>query len=153
MSHPALRHCARLSVMAMVLALASATNRSNHAQTRPAAAQPRIISAGSNGARVEAARLFTRQYADSLFSRWNIAATAAGPRCNVLIIRTSVIMEESMVEALHYGSGPYEVYADGVQRFFRQQGFRGVAYQDTTGRVWTYGSVTQAEFQSLRPCR
>lgn len=102
--------------------------------------------------RVRAAAIFTDRYARSRLSAWNIRAQAAGDDCSVLIVQTPIIMEDSMVEAMHYGAGAYDVYDGGVQRFSRDRTFRGVAYKDGSGRLWTYGAVTQSEAETLTPC-
>ena len=57
-----------------------------------------------------------------------------------------------MVEALHYGAGAYGVYDGGVQRFSRDRAFRGVAYKDSSGRIWTYGNVSVAEVAAMKRC-
>jgi len=102
---------------------------------------------------IAAAGMFTDRYAHSRLAHWDIRARAAGADCGVLLIETAIVMEDSMVEALHYGGGAYDVYEGGAQQFWRDRGFRGVAYKDGTGRVWTYGDVTMAEGQALTPCR
>ena len=102
---------------------------------------------------VAAAQTFTRLYAESRLSGWKVEARAAGPDCSVLLVEPSIVMESSMIEAMHYGSGAYDVYDGGVQRFSRDRGFRGVAYKDTTGTIWTYGDVTAREAETLAPCR
>ena len=105
-----------------------------------------------NDLRVAATRDFTRQYARSRLAGWNVRASAAGRDCDVLLVDTSVILEDSMVEALHYGGGAYSVDGSGgVEHFCRRKAFRGVAYKDTTARVWTYG-VSAEEVQKLRRC-
>ena len=102
--------------------------------------------------RVAAARVFTQQYAHSRLAGWNVHATAAGRDCDILLVDTSVIMEDSMVEALHYGGGSYSVAGNGgVEHFCRERAFRGVAYKDPTARVWTYG-VSADEVQKLKRC-
>jgi hypothetical protein len=106
-----------------------------------------------NDAHVTAAKAFTAKFARSRMSNWNVRANAAGNDCGKLLIETSVILEDSMVEALHYGSGVYDVYPGGVQRFCRDHNFRGVAYRDSSGRVWTYGAVTVAEAEAGEPCQ
>lgn len=103
-------------------------------------------------ARIAAASVFTQNYAHSRFAKWNVHAVAAGRDCGVLLVETSIIMEDSMVEALHYGGGSYGVIEGGVQRFSRERGFRGVAYKDSSARVWTYGKVSPEESETLRPC-
>jgi hypothetical protein len=102
---------------------------------------------------VAAARTFTHLYSESRLSGWKVQARAASADCSVLLIETSIVMEASMIEAMHYGSGAYDVYDGGVQRFYRDRGFRGVAYKDTTGAIWTYGDVTAREAGTLAPCR
>lgn len=103
--------------------------------------------------RIEAANAFSRRYTQSRFSRWNIRANAGGTDCDVLFIKTSVPLEESMIEAMQYGAGSYDIYDGGVQRFYRDRTFRGVAYKDGSERVWTYGAVTVAEAEKMILCR
>jgi hypothetical protein len=132
-------------VLGMLLLTAAITCESNHlkAPRRPAP---------SNG-RIAAAHAFTRRYAQSRFSGWNIRAEAAGADCDVLFVNTSVILEESMIEAMQYGAGAYDVYEGGVQHFYREQSFRGVAYRDGSERIWTYGAVSVAEAEGMSACR
>jgi len=101
---------------------------------------------------VEAANFLTKRYTEPHFSGWNLRATAAGRNCDVLFLRTEMILEDSMVEAIHYGTGAYDIYEGGVQRYYRERLFRGVAYEDRTGRIWTYGAVSPAEAGALMPC-
>jgi hypothetical protein len=103
--------------------------------------------------RVDAANLFTSRYAKSRLSEWKIRGQAAGPRCSVLVVQMSVIMEDSMIEAMHYGTGAYDVVDGGVQRFYRERNFRGVAYKDASDRIWTYGAVSDEEAGKLVECR
>lgn len=100
-----------------------------------------------------AADVLTRHYAQSRFSSWKIHAQAAGADCDVLFVRTSNVLDDSTVEAIHYGATAYDVIPGGVQRFYRDHTFRGVAYQDVSERVWTYGTLTQAEGELLERCR
>lgn len=102
---------------------------------------------------VAAADVFTRHYAQSRLAKWNVRASAAGPDCNVLFVRTSIIMDDSMIEAMHYGAGPYGVYDGGVQHFYRDRAFRGVIYRDPTEKVWAYGQIKDGEAATLAPCR
>lgn len=106
-----------------------------------------------NDIRITHANAFTARYAKSRFSGWNVRATAAGHDCGVLLIRTSVLIDKRMVEALHYGGGPYDIHRGGVHDFYRERRFRGVAYQDPSGAAWTYGAVTKDEAETLKPCR
>jgi hypothetical protein len=108
--------------------------------------------APAHNARVAAAQLFTQRFAHSRFADWKIRANAAGNDCDVLLVQTPVVMEDAMVEALHYGAGAYGVVEGGVQRFARDRSFRGVAYKDSSGRFWTYGDVTAARAETLKPC-
>jgi hypothetical protein len=108
--------------------------------------------APTHHARVVAAQLFTQRFAHSRFAEWKIRANAAGSDCDVLLVQTPVVMEDAMVEALHYGAGAYGVVNGGVQRFARDRSFRAVAYKDSSGRLWTYGDVTAARAETLKPC-
>jgi hypothetical protein len=92
-------------------------------------------------ARVQAADLFTGRYADSAFARWNLRGHAAGADCDVLIVETSVVLEDAMVEALHYGAGAYDVYKGGIQQFSSDHAFHGVVYRDSTRKEWGYGET------------
>ena len=103
--------------------------------------------------RVTSAATFTARYAKSRFADWKVRANAAGGDCDVLLIRTAILIDDRMVEALHYGGGPYDVYDGGVQHFYRERKFRGVAYRDPSGAVWTYGAVTKEDAETLKPCR
>jgi hypothetical protein len=107
----------------------------------------------SNNERIAAASAFTERYASSSLAYWDVRAHAAGPDCGVLLVESKIVLEDAMVEALHYGGGAYDVYKGGVQQFWHDRAFRGVAYRDGTGHVWTYGDVTTAEGQALTPCR
>ncbi|PYQ26596.1 MAG: hypothetical protein DMF56_23580 [Acidobacteria bacterium] len=109
--------------------------------------QPRMKS----NEHVAAADAFTSRYARSRLARWNVQAHAAGTDCGVFFVQTKIVMEDSMVEALHYGGGAYDVYRGGVQQYSHDRAFRGVAYRDGSGRMWTYGDVTTGE--ALAACR
>ena len=100
---------------------------------------------------VAAADAFTSRYARSRLAPWDVEAHAAGADCRVLFVQTKIVMEDSMVEALHYGGGAYDVYQGGVQQYSHDRAFRGVAYRDGSGRVWTYGDVRTPE--ALAACR
>jgi len=102
--------------------------------------------------RINAAGRLSDRYARSRLSGWDVRANAAGAKCDVLIIQTSIILEDSMVAALHYGAGAYAVSPGGIERFYNERNFRGVAYRDSTGRIWTYGDVGAAEVETLKPC-
>lgn len=102
--------------------------------------------------RIAAASLLTRHCAASRLAKWNIRGIAAGADCGVLLVDTSMVLDDSLVEAIHYGTGPYAVVDGGVRQFSRRS-FRGVAYRDRIGRVRAYGNLTQGEAEELRPCR
>jgi hypothetical protein len=108
---------------------------------------------GARDARVSAASRLTERYAASRLATWEIHGAAAGSDCRVLVIETPRVLEDSIVEALHYGTGAYAVYDGGVERFSRDRAFRGVAYRDRTRRVWTFGALTEREAEGLQPCR
>lgn len=103
--------------------------------------------------RIVAASQLTGRCAVSRLAKWNIRGAAAGADCSVLLVDTSMVLEDSLVEAIHYGTGAYAVVDGGVRRFTRERTFRGVAYRDRTGHVWTYGDLTRPEAEELRPCR
>ena len=104
-------------------------------------------------AHIDSARKFTDLYSRSRLSGWDIRASAAGADCDILRIEVSIILEDSMVEAIHYGAGSYDVYAGGVQHFSHERMFRAVSYKDASGRLWTYGSLSRNEAETLVPCR
>jgi hypothetical protein len=101
---------------------------------------------------VAAANVFTARYAHSRFAGWKVRASARGRDCDVLLVETDMVMEDSMVEAMHYGAGAYGVIDGGVQRFCRDRAFRGVAYKDSSGRIWAYGDVTAQDAATLPRC-
>jgi len=108
--------------------------------------------APSHEMHIVAANAFTERYAHSRFARWNIRASARGADCDVLLVETDMLMEDSMVDAMHYGAGAYGVVDGGVQRFCRDRTFRAVAYKDSSGRIWAYGGVTASEADQLKRC-
>jgi hypothetical protein len=103
--------------------------------------------------RIDAASLFTRSCEASQLAKWNIRGIAAGADCGVLLVDTSMVLDDSLTEAIHYGTGPYAVVDGGVRHFTRARAFRGVAYRDRTGHVRTYGDLMQGEAEDLQPCR
>lgn len=102
---------------------------------------------------VVAADRLTEDYAHSPLSKWKIRAQAAGRDCSILFIETPMILEESLIDAIHYGAGAYGVHENGIDAFCRQRSFRGTAYQDRSGRIWTYGDITSSQAAALRRCR
>ena len=103
--------------------------------------------------RIEAASLLAARFAASPLAKWNVRGTAAGADCGVLVVETPMVLEDSLVEAIHYGTGAGAVYDGGVRHFSRERAFRGVVYRDATGRVWMYGDLSQADQEKLEPCR
>jgi hypothetical protein len=101
---------------------------------------------------VIAARSFTTTCAASRLAGWNVRGSAAGNDCGILLIETPMILEDAVVEAMHYGTGAYDLYKGGVNQFGRARGFRGIAYRDGSGQLWRYGNVSQTEAESLKPC-
>jgi hypothetical protein len=106
----------------------------------------------SHETHIVAANAFTQRYAHSRFAGWKVRASARGRDCDVLLVETDMVMEDSMVEAMHYGAGAYGVVDGGVQRFYRDRAFRGVAYKDSSGRVWAYGDVTAQAAATMPRC-
>ena len=106
----------------------------------------------SDDPHVAAANAFTNRYSRSPLGGWNIRAHAIGSDCCVLLVELSTFMQDATIEAMHYGTGPYAIQRGGVHRFCRERAFRGVAYKDAAGRIWTYGAVNATETVSLEPC-
>lgn len=117
------------------------------------AAPPRPPVVKNTAPYLQAARRLTERYSKSPMAGWGVHVSAAGPDCKVLFIETKIILETSMVDAIHYGVAAYDFLPGGVKQFGRLNAFRGVAYQDVTGYRWRYGNVSVAEAQSLHPCR
>lgn len=107
----------------------------------------------TTGKHVADASFLTDRYAHSRFAGWKVRSSARGRDCDVLFVETDMVMEDSMVEAMHYGAGAYGVVDGGVQRFCRDRSFRGVAYKDSSGRIWAYGNVTAQDAATLPRCR
>jgi hypothetical protein len=106
-----------------------------------------------HSARIAAATFVTDLYSRSRLATWNVRASAAGADCAVLLINVSIIMEDSMVEAMHYGAGDYEVYTGGLRNFSRQHRFRAVVYEDSSRHRWPYPATLPInEPESLAPC-
>jgi hypothetical protein len=102
---------------------------------------------------VKAADAFTSHYAQSRLAKWNLHAIATGTDCRVLFVETSMLLEDSLIEAVHYGIGAYAVDPGGVRRFCRERDFRGAAYKDRSARIWTFGEVTADEVATPERCR
>jgi hypothetical protein len=102
---------------------------------------------------VTAATLLTERYAAAPFADWHIRAVAAGSDCSVLIVQTQIILEDAIIEAMHYGAGTYNTFPGGVKQFTTDHAFRGVIYKDVSGRSWPYGTLTEREQEGATPCR
>ncbi|MBV9494124.1 MAG: hypothetical protein JOZ54_07755 [Acidobacteria bacterium] len=148
-----LRH---LSGLVMLVVSASSVQCTNDdlsvASTRPQAGIVRV-SDSAEARRIRAAADFNARYHDSRFASWRLHADAAGELCNVLVVKTPIVLDVAMVDAVHYGTGDYDLDRGGIQRFYLEQTFRGVAYHDGSDRVWTFGAVKSAELEKLAPCR
>ena len=103
--------------------------------------------------RIVAASLLTKRCAASRLATWNIRGTAAGDDCGVLVVDSSTVLDDSLIEAIHYGTGSYEVVKGGVRQFTRDRAFRGVVYRDRTGHVRSYGDLSSQQLEDLQPCR
>lgn len=96
---------------------------------------------------VDAAETITRDYEPR-----SLKAYAAGSDCLVLLVRASTRLNDTAVETLHYGNGESLLHPGGLQQFAAAKKFRAVAYRDSDGNLWTYGSITRQEAQSMRTC-
>lgn len=136
-----------VTAMIMVFAACSSDVSPEAAVTRGTQppAQPQ------RGARVVAAAELTRLYANSRLKDWQVRASVTGADCRVLLVQTPVIMEKTMVEAMHYGRSTYSVDGRSIDQFSHERQFRGVAYRDGSGNVWTFGEITNDETEP--PCR
>lgn len=114
-----------------------------------ACGQPQPLAPHDESIPTMSAQLFTSRYSASRLASWNVRATAAGPRCDVLRIDVDVVLEDAMVQAMHYGEAAYDVYEGGVKQFAAERHFRGVVYADPTGKRWKFGAVPK----TLQPCR
>ena len=94
---------------------------------------------------VHAADVLTKRSAD------HFKAYAAGDDCMVLLIRADTALDDPAVETMHYGAG--DAADGGLRRFAENHQFRAVAYEDAAERLWTYGSITRMEAQSMAACR
>jgi hypothetical protein len=87
------------------------------------------------------------------YAQWKFDAAAAGDDCAVLFLRSRVLLDDSSVEAIHYGAGGYALPDGGLQQFARDRSFRAVVYRDASGVLWTHGATTRREAESLVECR
>jgi hypothetical protein len=97
---------------------------------------------------VEAAHALTRNY-----TLHELKAYAAGIDCHVLLVRINTTLDDAAVETMHYGDGESAAYPGGLQQFAEERQFRAVAYRDDNGGLWTYGSITRQEAQTMTVCR
>ena len=97
---------------------------------------------------IAAADAWTRK-----FESERLEARVSGSDCLVLLIRSKTPLDDATVESIHYGTRPYGAYEGGVQQFAEDRKFRAVVYRDDSAEVWTYGSTTRDEAQSLAVCR
>ena len=104
-------------------------------------------------ARTAAAAWLTKRYATSRFAHWKVRARPAGIRCDVLLIETSVLMENAMAETVQYGAGSAEIYEGGTQRYAVDRNFHGVAIHDGGDAKWFYDIKPEDEEKALTPCR
>jgi len=114
------------------------------------ACRPRVIS--PEEFRNDAATFLTGRYADSRIAHWRVRARTAGPECTVLHLHLAIPADDATIESLHYGSGPYDVVPGGINRYFRDNAFLGVAYEDQNERIWTYGGISRKDFRSMDRC-
>ena len=149
----ALTVMAILVIAAGVLARAAPGDHSTAQPPAAAVARTSIVAPmTSESVRIAAANLLASRYGRSRMYDWNVRVNAAGPRCAVLLVEVGVILDDSMAEAMHYGVGSYVVYDGGVQRYYMERGFRGVAYRDSSGKTWAFGSLSETEADTLVPC-
>lgn len=107
----------------------------------------------SRDTHLAAADAFTDRYHASALRTWRMRARAAGADCSILVVETPMLLDDTIVEAMHYGTGSYAVDDGGIERFSRERAFRGVVYRDKTHRVWTFGNVTRIEVAGVQTCR
>lgn len=131
-------------IVTAVLTLAACTRNPD------AAAQRGTVAAAPVNVKRVAADL-AAQYSQSQLKDWKLEVMATGSDCRVLFVKTPVIMEESMVEGLHYGVAAFQVREGGIEKYYREHEFRGVTYQDGSGHRWRFGDVGEAEI--FAPCR
>lgn len=104
-------------------------------------------------ARITAADVFTRRWQSAPLAKWKMRGRAAGADCRVLVVDTPMLLDDTTVEAMHYGTGHYTSDEGGIRRFSSDHAFRGVVYRDQTRHFWFFGDVRRDESESLQPCR
>jgi hypothetical protein len=93
--------------------------------------------------------------ADDLSRRYEkqqLQAYAAGKDCLILLIESKAELNDSAVEAIQYGTGPYTGYPGGTQQFAEDHGFSAVVFRDSRQQSWRYGSITRDQARSLTRC-
>ncbi|HEY0158223.1 MAG TPA: hypothetical protein VGF28_13145 [Thermoanaerobaculia bacterium] len=93
-----------------------------------------------------AADLFTQTY-----EARNLEASVGGTDCLVLIIDAGTPLDDTLVESMQYGTGPYEELC--VEQLAEERRFRAVVYRDAAKHLWTYGAIDLEEARSLPRCR
>lgn len=157
MNSRTLRFLVGAAILAVFGIIAVGTTREAQVGKAPtpvdtAAAAPITTGAINDDVRIASAVLLTSRYARSPLAEWNIRVKAAGPDCKILVVNIGVIMDDSMIEAMHYGAGPYGIFEGGVKRYYLERSFRGVAYKDASGKTWPFGSLSESESKEPDPC-
>ena len=132
-----------MRVVTSIVLLLAAASLSCESNSRPSQDQERV----------HAAVVFNHLYSQTGLAQWKIHARAAGTGCSVLLVETSIIMEDAMVEGLHYGAGAYDAYRGGVEQFLHDRSFRGVVYRDSTKKSWMFGEITDPDVAAMTMCR
>jgi hypothetical protein len=125
---------------------------SANAATPSTPTTPTDASIASDEERVAAAKRFSSIYDRSRLHAWHVRGHAVGPHNEVLLVEISKILDVSLIEALHYGSGAYDVCEGGVQHFARSHAFRRVVYHDASKAVWEYELNGEAA-AAVPPCQ
>lgn len=147
----------KLLLLAILLALPAcqvpATSTTSNAI--PASPTPAV----ARDPRFREAEAITRAFAASSLASYDIRASVAGAKCDVLFVEFyGVNMLPEMIEAFHLGRVRYgEIFPGGARRAIAAGGFRGVAYldagSDADGKRWAYGRVRAGEIATLKKCR
>lgn len=66
---------------------------------------------------------------------YRITAYASGQDCTTLLLTSTIVLDDNMVEDLHFGGG-VPAYRNGVMGFALARGFSRVKYVDTWGKTW-----------------
>ena len=87
-----------------------------------------------------------------LYAAHDLRASAAGDDCLVLLVHAETRLSDTAVESIHYGTGDGAGYAGGLRQVLEDRGVRAVVYEDADRGLWTFGSITDDEAHSLKPC-